>query len=424
MIRAWRRAWGRGDFPFLFVQLANFMARNPEPGESTWAELREAQSLTLDLPNTGMAVIIDIGEADDIHPRNKVDVGHRLALWALADTYGRDVVKSGPLFASSAAEGGSVRVRFRHADGLTTSDGQAPKAFAVAGEDRQWRWADARIDGASLLVSSPDVPQPITVRYAWADNPEATLTNGEGLPASPFRTDDWPAITAPSEMVDGRALVRAMHARYADRWYRDLMLVQDVTYYEDGHETRQQRMAEYISLPGRVRAIIGDIEEGDADIYVDGAFHRFEDGQPAGRLATVHAVLVTGFDVYAQDPERSIAQLEELGIDLERLSESTWNGRPSWVVGAAPGDSETPQMWIEKDRLLCVRVLSRRPYGVLDVEMGGFEPLGEGWIATELVFKRNGALALREDYAEFRTLDRIDPALFDVVELKTTGPLP
>ncbi len=229
---------------------------------------------------------------------------------------------------------------------------------------------------------------------------------------------------APREMADGRALVRAMHERYADRWYRDFMLVQDVTYYEDGRETGQERMAEYISLPGRVRAIIGGIEEGNADIYVDGAFHRFEDGQPAGRLATVHAVLVTGFDVYAQDPERTIAQLEELGIDLERITEFTGKGRSVWVVGADPGDSETPQMWVEKDRLLCVRVLSRRPYGMLDVEMGGYEPLGEGWIATELVFKRNGALALREDYAEFRTLDGIDPALFDVTELKTTGPLP
>jgi sialate O-acetylesterase len=424
MIRDWRRSWGRGDFPFLFVQLANFMARSPEPGESTWAELREAQALTLGLPNTGMAVIIDIGEADDIHPRNKVDVGHRLARWALADTYGRDVVESGPLYASSVVEGAAVRVRFHHANGLTSSDGEAPRAFAVAGEDRHWRWADARIDGETLLVSSPDVPQPVAVRYAWADNPEATLTNGAGLPASPFRTDDWPALTAPKEMADGRALVRAMHARYADRWYRDFMLVQDVTYYEDGRETGQERMAEYISLPGRVRAIIGDIEEGDADIYVDGAFHRFEDGQAVGRLPTVHAVLVTGFDVYAQDPERTIAQLEELGIDLERVSESAWDGRPAWVVGAAPGDGETPQMWVEKDRLLCVRVLSQRPYGVLDVEMGGYEPLGEGWIATELVFKRNGDLALREDYAEFRTLEGIDPALFDVDNLKTEGALP
>ena len=318
-----------------------------------------------------------------------------------------------------------MRVRFRHADGgLTTSDGAAPKGFAVAGADRQWRWADARIDGESVLVSSPDVPQPVAVRYAWADNPEATLTNGEGLPASPFRTDDWPALTAPKEMADGRALVRAMHARYARRWYRDFMLVQDVTYFEDGGAERTERMAEYIALPGRVRAVTGDAATGDAEIYVDGAFHRFEDGEMTSRLPAVHGVLLLGFDVYAQAPETSIAQLEELGVDLDRITEASWQGRPGWLVGAAPGDSSTPQFWVEKDRLLCWRVVSQRPYGTLDVEMAGWEPLDDGWIATELTFKRNGVLALREDYAEFRTLDAIDPALFDVAQLKTTGPLP
>jgi sialate O-acetylesterase len=197
MIRDWRRAWGRGDFPFYFVQLANFMARAREPGESAWAELREAQRLTLSEPRTGMAVTIDIGEADDIHPRDKADVGSRLARWALADTYGQAVETSGPLYVSASVEGADVRVRFAHADGLTTSDGAPPKGFAVAGEDRRWHWAEARIEGASVVVSSPEVPRPVAVRYAWADNPEATLRNGDGLPASPFRTDDWPWTTAP-----------------------------------------------------------------------------------------------------------------------------------------------------------------------------------------------------------------------------------
>jgi sialate O-acetylesterase len=203
MIRDWRRAWGRGDFPFLFVQLANYMARQPQPTESAWAELREAQLRTLDLPNTGMAVIIDIGEADSIHPRNKTDVGRRLARWALADTYGQDVVKSGPLYDSFAVEEGAVRVRFRHAaGGLSTSDGQPPRGFAVAGADRVWHWADARIDGETVLVSSPDVPRPVAVRYAWADNPEATLTGRADLPASPFRTATGPAITAPKKKME------------------------------------------------------------------------------------------------------------------------------------------------------------------------------------------------------------------------------
>jgi sialate O-acetylesterase len=195
MIQDWRRAWKEGDFPFDFVQLANFMQRKSDPGESEWAELREAQAMTLAQPRTGMAVAIDIGEADDIHPRNKKDVGERLARWALAETYGQAVVRSGPLYDSFAVEGDAVRVRFRYADGLATSDGAAPKGFAIAGADRKWRWADARVDGTTVVVSSPEVEEPVAVRYAWADNPEATLRNREGLPASPFRTDDWPGLT-------------------------------------------------------------------------------------------------------------------------------------------------------------------------------------------------------------------------------------
>jgi beta-xylosidase len=202
MIRDWRRAWGRGDFPFLYVQLANYMTRAAEPGESTWAELREAQAMTLALPKTGMAVAIDIGEAGDIHPRNKEDVGSRLARWALADTYGRHIVESGPLYRSVSAEGAALRVRFDHAEGLATADGAPPRGFAVAGADRKWRWGEARIDGTAVVVSSPDVAQPVAVRYAWADNPEATLRNGAGLPASPFRTDDWPMLTGPRPPAD------------------------------------------------------------------------------------------------------------------------------------------------------------------------------------------------------------------------------
>ena len=204
MIRDWRRAWGRGDFPFLFVQLANFMPRAAAPGESQWAELREAQSRTLALPATGMAVAIDIGDGADIHPKDKRDVGARLARWALADTYGRAVLQSGPLYRSAAVESGTIRIRFDHAAGLAAADGRAPRAFAVAGADRQWRWAEARIEGETVVVSSPDVPQPVAVRYAWADNPESTLRNGAGLPASPFRTDDWPMVTAPRPPAGGR----------------------------------------------------------------------------------------------------------------------------------------------------------------------------------------------------------------------------
>jgi sialate O-acetylesterase len=189
MIRNWREAWGEGNFPFLFVQLANFQARKAEPSESGWAELREAQMMTLREPETGMAVIIDIGEAGNIHPKNKQDVGHRLAVWALAKTYGRHVEFSGPLYQSQAVEGDKIRIRFSHGEGLRARDGGPVEGFAVAGSDGKFVWANARIEQDEVVVWSDIVPHPQSVRYAWADNPAANLYNGAGLPASPFRTD-------------------------------------------------------------------------------------------------------------------------------------------------------------------------------------------------------------------------------------------
>jgi len=191
MIRDWRSGWGQGDFPFYFVQLANYMKRADQPGESDWAELREAQRLTLCTPATGMAVAIDIGEADDIHPTDKQDVGHRLALNALARTYHRHVEFSGPDYRHFEIVGGQIRLAFDHAEGLDAKGG-ALHGFAIAGADRRFVWADARIDGKAVVVSSPEVAAPVAVRYGWADNPDCTLVNGAGLPASPFRTDDWP----------------------------------------------------------------------------------------------------------------------------------------------------------------------------------------------------------------------------------------
>jgi sialate O-acetylesterase len=196
MIRDWRRQWKQGAFPFLFVQLANFMKREAEPGESAWAELREAQTMTLDLPNTGQAVIIDIGEADDIHPRNKQDVGKRLALAARSIAYGEDLTYSGPTYKSMKVEDGKVRLAFDHVGGGLVAKGGGPlKGFAVAGEDKKWHWAEATIDGETVVVSSDEVAKPVAVRYAWANNPECNLVNEAGLPASPFRTDDWPGTT-------------------------------------------------------------------------------------------------------------------------------------------------------------------------------------------------------------------------------------
>lgn len=196
MITNWRKDWGQGDFPFLFVQLANFMAVDPEPVDSAWAELREAQLMTLALPNAGMAVIIDIGEARDIHPKNKQDVGKRLALWALGKSYGKKQVYSGPIYKSKRTEGNKITLEFEHVGGgLAAGGGEPLKGFAVAGADRKFVWADAKIDGNTVIISSDEVSEPAAVRYGWANNPVCNLYNKEGLPASPFRTDDWPGVT-------------------------------------------------------------------------------------------------------------------------------------------------------------------------------------------------------------------------------------
>jgi sialate O-acetylesterase len=196
MIKSWWNSWPQGGFPFLFVQLANWRQVTPEPGPSDWAELREAQLMTLALPDTGMAVTIDIGDANDIHPKNKQDVGKRLALWALAKTYDRDVVCSGPLYTGMEKKGNGIILHFDHVGGgLVARDREPLKGFAVAGADQVFVWADARIEGDTVVVSSEKVAEPVAVRYAWGDNPVCNLYNKAGLPASPFRTDTWPGMT-------------------------------------------------------------------------------------------------------------------------------------------------------------------------------------------------------------------------------------
>jgi sialate O-acetylesterase len=195
MIKNWRDAWHEGNFPFLFVQLANFEATNPEPVESDWAELREAQLMTLSVPNTGMAVIIDIGEANDIHPKNKQDVGKRLALWALAKTYGKTIVYSGPIYTLMEVQGNKAILHFSNVGGGLMAKGDSLKGFAIAGEDKKFVWADANIVGNTIVVSSDKVAVPVAVRYAWSKNPVCNLYNKEGLPATPFRTDTWRGVT-------------------------------------------------------------------------------------------------------------------------------------------------------------------------------------------------------------------------------------
>jgi sialate O-acetylesterase len=219
LIQDWRQKWGRGDLPFLFCQLPVYGDKPTKPGESQWAEVRESQSEALKLPNTGEAVLIDQGESDNLHPRAKRVAGERLAQLALTETYGQKVPDQSPVYESMSISGGKIAVRFTHADGglsahelpatydvNTSMDKTAPlipdspgsqlQGFAICGADGRWVWANAKIEGSdTVLVWFDQVPFPIAVRYAWADTPTVNLYNGYGLPAAPFRTDSFPALT-------------------------------------------------------------------------------------------------------------------------------------------------------------------------------------------------------------------------------------
>ncbi len=196
MIRAWRERWGEGNFPFGIVQLPNYRDPKPEPSDEAWSHLREAQRRTaLHTPNTGLIVTIDIGEAHDIHPKNKLDVGKRMALWALVDVYGRKMTKSGPIFRNAKIAASKIILTFDEVgQGLRIRDGDELDEFAIAGADHKWRWASAKIVAKDRIeVWSDVVSQPLAVRYAFNNNPKhPNLTNETRLPAAPFRTDDWP----------------------------------------------------------------------------------------------------------------------------------------------------------------------------------------------------------------------------------------
>ena len=196
MIHDWRQQSKQGDFPFLYVQLANWQTRSPQPEESQWAELREAQSMTLSVPNTGMITAIDIGDAIDIHPKNKQEVGRRLALVARNKVYGENIPATGPTYTSMKIDGDMIRIRFDvNGKKLVIKGSQSLKGFQIAGADHHFYWATAAIIGNEVLVFSRQVPQPVAVRYAWGNNPECNLYNDAGLPALPFRTDDWKGLT-------------------------------------------------------------------------------------------------------------------------------------------------------------------------------------------------------------------------------------
>jgi sialate O-acetylesterase len=186
LITDWRKRWGQ-DMPFAWVQLPNW-ARNGE----AWCIVQEGMLKTLKLPKTGMAITVDIGNANDVHPQNKEEVGRRLSLWALGSVYGKQVPAiSGPLPASHEIKGSEVIVNFQHTNGGLVAEAGELKGFAVAGVDQQWHPAQAQITGSQVIVSCAAVKRPVALRYAWQDNPDCNLFNGAGLPASPFRTDDW-----------------------------------------------------------------------------------------------------------------------------------------------------------------------------------------------------------------------------------------
>jgi sialate O-acetylesterase len=213
MIADWREKWGQGNFPFLYVQLPNIgpLATEPVQAQDRWPGIREAQAKALSLPNTGMATFIDVGDPDDVHGKDKLDVGVRLSLIARHLVYGEDIVHTGPSYASMKVRGKRVLITFGNTgSGLVigsppwTPSGKIPprssklQGFAIAGQDKKWNWAQARINGDQVVVWSDQVSRPVAVRYGWADNPPCNLYNKENLPAAPFRTDDWESDYPPT----------------------------------------------------------------------------------------------------------------------------------------------------------------------------------------------------------------------------------
>lgn len=206
LIKDWRANFKQGDFPFLFVQLANYMEETKVPQDDSWAELREAQAMSLSQPKTGMATAIDIGEAADIHPKNKAEVGERLGLVALKVAYERDIVYSGPTYKNMEISDSSIIVHFENrGSGLQTTDKHGyVRGFQIAGSDKKFYWAKATIEGETVVISSDKVKDPVAVRYAWSSNPGAlNLYNKEGLPAVPFRTDTWDGVTKDEVFEEG-----------------------------------------------------------------------------------------------------------------------------------------------------------------------------------------------------------------------------
>lgn len=312
LIYDWREKWNEGDFPFLYVQLANYMAEQTQPcqEDATWPLLRESQWLTLSVAKTGMATAIDVGEANDIHPRDKQTVGNRLALVARAITYGQDVVYSGPSFKAMKVSGNEVIISYDHIGGGLKVKGDPLRGFALAGEDGLWYWAQARLEGDTVVLSADEVDQPISACYAWANNPIGNLYNAEGLPALPFRVDSsvqvrsnpfWPGEPATIFVHTGSSDPIALTATIdEDRGtiQPDKMVVSqgrsaELTFSSSEAQqpvkfslTRENgRTKEYWMRPGRITIprvagiqLDGDLSDWPGQMAMDA--HYFETGSP------------------------------------------------------------------------------------------------------------------------------------------------
>ena len=223
-----------------------------------------------------------------------------------------------------------------------------------------------------------------------------------------------PADTPAVPLTTGTDVLNAMHARYADSWYERLCVRQKVVIHDQNGEPQSEEVwTELIELPGKVRSIVGEESAGRGELYVDGAFHIIRDGRVAHFVRQVHPVLLIGYDVYRQDPAETIRKLEEAGFDLAQLHETEWDGRPTYVIGAAEGDETSNQFWIDADRLLCARIITTSPGGmVYDIRFTKYEPFAGVWLCTELIFRRNGGLMLSEYDLEHSIPESIDPETF------------
>jgi outer membrane lipoprotein-sorting protein len=215
-------------------------------------------------------------------------------------------------------------------------------------------------------------------------------------------------------------LIQAMHSAYEGEWYEKLTITQKVEFYKDGEVEREEVWNEIIELPGKVRSNILPVEDGNAEVFLNGTYYWFRDGELEQQRNTEHVVLLLGFDVYLQDPDSTMAKLGRAEFDLEKMHVGERDGRPVYVVGAEAGDQESNQFWIDQERLVFVGQVTRSNAGnLIEVALSEFEPLEEGWIATRFQFKRNGDLVLDETYQEYHLLEEIDPAVFDVENFKT-----